>query len=186
MQNRIEGGVHHFPLFKRGEDNLARLSKCKGCEKELSKEEKYVYSNKTYCKKCYEQIQIEHQAYDLLLRTICEYYSIDKPTGLMLKQIKDYKEQFNYTYNGITYALWYIKAIENRSFSEIKYGIALVKYYYEKAKQYFNQQQRISNSVKTQSDTTLKINEVKVNLNKVYKRENNFLIDIDSLIKENK
>jgi len=164
---------------------LARLSKCKGCEKTISKEEKYVYSNKSYCKECYDKIQIGKQEYDLLLKTICQYFNLDQPTGLIFKQIKEYKEQLGYTYGGITYCLWYIKAIEGKSFSELKYGIALVKYNYEKAKKYFEQQQKIASSVQSNIEQGEEaVNEVKVNLGKVYAKKNNFLINIGDLIGE--
>lgn len=160
---------------------LGRKSTCKDCAIELSKEDKYTYSNKSYCKICYDKIQVTKQEYNLLIKTICQYLDIEKPTGLIFKQIKDYKEQLDYTYSGITYCLWYIKAIEGKSFTELKYGIALVKYNYEKAKAYFIQQQKISGSV--QNIKQEEINEVKINLDKVYAKKNSFLIDIDDLLK---
>lgn len=161
---------------------MARKSVCKNCNIELLKEEKYMHSSKSYCKHCYDAIQIKKNEYELLITTICEYLSIDKPTGLILKQIKDYIDKFGYTYNGITYCLWYIKAIENKTFNETKYGIAYVKYNYEKAKAYFEQQQKISNSVNEESYHEPRINEVKVNLNKVYSKKTDFLYDLNDLI----
>ncbi len=155
---------------------MVRLSTCKGCEKQITKEEKYTHSGKSYCKECYEKIQLEKEDYKNLLNTICGYFNIDCCTGLILKQIKDYKEQFNYSYAGIGYTLWYTKEIERKTFEQ-KYGIALVKYYYEKAKEYFEQQNKISKSITIEQpiDNT-KIVKVK----NMQNNKNKFLINIDS------
>jgi len=162
---------------------LARKSKCKSCELEISKEEKFIHSGKSYCKECYDKIITSTQDYNLLIKTICEYLNIEKPTGLIMKQIKEYKDQLGYTYGGMTYCLWFIKAIECKSFSEIKYGIALVKYNYEKSKSYFLQQGKITNSVQNASQEGA-VNEVKVNLDKVYAKKDSFLFNIGDLIEE--
>jgi hypothetical protein len=82
----------------------------------------------------------------------------------------------------MTYTLWFIKYIENKSFNETKYGIALIKYYYEKAKEYYEQQQRIFNSIQNIPNEEVKIKEVKINLDKVYNKQNQFLIDINELL----
>jgi hypothetical protein len=159
---------------------MARTSKCKKCEKKIVKEEKYIVSGKGYCEDCYEDILIEKESYKNLISIVCEYFNIEKPTGLILKQIKQYRDEFNYSTSGITYTLWYIKEIEGKSFNEVKYGIALVKYYYEKAKQYFEQQERISRSV---DNFEIKTREVKLNINKVYdKKKDHLTINLEDLI----
>jgi hypothetical protein len=159
---------------------LSRKSKCKGCETLLEKEEKYIYSGKTYCKNCYDKLQKERENYNQLLETIMNYFEIQVIDGLMYKQIKEYKEQFNYNYTGMTYTLWYCKEILNKKFDR-KYGIALVKYEYNNAKDYFIKQQQIQNSVmKIKEPVTRK---VKINLEKVFKKNSrNYLIDLENLI----
>lgn len=154
---------------------MARLSKCKSCGIELQKKDRNVYSGKTYCKKCYDLKVSEKNQYNNLIKTICNYFEINKPTGLILKQIKDYKEQFDYTYSGMQYTLWYCKDILGKSF-EIKYGIALVKYQYENSKDYFLKQQQINKSV-----VDFKIKEVvkKVKINKSNRKS--FTINLDEL-----
>jgi predicted amidophosphoribosyltransferase len=161
---------------------MARKSKCKNCSKELSKEERIVDGGKSYCENCHNDAQLEKENYKLLISTVCEYFSIDEPTGLIVKQIQQYKNEYKYTNSGIGYTLWYIKEIKGKTFSEPKYGIALVKYHYEEAKRYFDQQQRISNSIGTENQE-VKTKEVKVNINKVYKKDvNKFTIDINQLL----
>lgn len=157
---------------------MPRLSKCKDCGKELVKEDKYKYSNKTYCRGCYDKHIYENQMYNQLISNICKYFDIDKPTGLILKQIKEYKDKFDYTYSGIEYSLWYITQILNKSL-ELKYGIALVKYEYENAKEYFTKQQNIKKSIE---NNEIKIKDV-VKTIKIKKKNKfkNFSINIDNL-----
>lgn len=124
---------------------MARKSTCKDCGKKLNSDEKYTYGGKTYCKECYENQTKIHEQYDNLIKTICIYFNIDAPSGLILKQIKDYTNNFNYTYSGINYTLWYITQIKSKRL-ELKYGIALVKYEYMNAENYYIEQQNISKS----------------------------------------
>jgi hypothetical protein len=159
---------------------MSRLSTCKGCGIKLTKEEKFTHSNKTYCKVCYDKIKQEKENYNDLLKYISECFEIEFPDGLMYKQIKDYKEQFGYNYAGMTYTLWYCREILNKKFDK-KYGVALIKYEYNNAKNYFNSQQEIKNSIKNINENS--INKVKINLDKVYKKDRNkMLFNLDDLI----
>lgn len=155
---------------------MPRLSTCKLCEKQITKEEKFIYSNKSYCKTCYDIKIKDHEEYTNLINSICIYFSINKPTGLILKQLKEYKEKFDYTYGGMSYCLWYITEILNKKL-DVKYGVAIIKFEYENAKDYFNKQQSIRNSLNKPLN-----NEVtkKVQI-KVKKTNNNFLINLDKL-----
>lgn len=159
---------------------MARLSTCKLCNKQITKEEKYTYANKTYCIDCYNIKLQEKQDYDTLIGNICRYFDEDKPNGLILKQVKDYKENFDFCYSGMTYCLWYITEILNKKIDK-KYGIALVKFEYENAKNYFTQQQNIKNSITKPTNVEV-VKKVKL------KSHNNFrdklLINIDDLISE--
>ena len=162
---------------------MARLSSCKGCDKQITKEQKHIYSGKGYCKTCYDELHSNNEDRKTLLKLICEYYQIEVPTGIMMKQIKEYKDEFKYTYAGMTYTMWYIKMIENKPFDDAKYGIAYIKYYYEKAKAYFEQQQKITNSVNINNEE-IKVVERKINVHKVYAKPNEHLLDLNTLIKE--
>lgn len=157
---------------------MARLSTCKGCEKKITKEEKFVHSSKPYCKFCYDIKMKESEDYNSLLDTLKVCFEIDIPTGLMLKQIKDYKDQFKYVYSGMNYCLWYLKEIKQFKF-EKKFGIAIIKYEYENAKAYFLQQQNIKKSA------NVKINDVSVvvKVNKHKSRvKDKLLLNLDDLI----
>lgn len=162
---------------------MAKLSKCKVCDNDiLTDYEKIKVKNKNYHKECYDKYLYEKEQYKLLVSKICEIFNIDVPTGLILKQIKQYKEEFNYTYSGMHYTLWYMTEIEGKLFTEIKYGIALIKYYYEKAKQYYIQQEKIQNSILNKGHEEAKVKEIKINLDKVYYKQNNYLLNINDLL----
>lgn len=162
---------------------MPKLSTCKNCGKKISKDEKIMISNKSYCKECAKEVELDKQSYKLLIDTICQYYDIQCCTGLIYKQIKDYKEQFNYSYNGMTYCLWYIKEIERKPFNEIKYGIAYIKYYYEKAKEYYDQQSIISKSVSMEKPIE-NTRVIVLKNNKINKKSDGLLFDFNSLFKE--
>ena len=161
---------------------MPRLSTCKLCGKKLHKEEKHIYKNKTYCKDCYDILAKESNEYKNLIDSICAYFNIDKPTGLILKQIKDYKENFKYQYKWMQYCLWYVTYIQNKTM-EKKYGVAIIKYEYENAMEYYNQQNKIGKGLED------KIKKIKSNENKIFKfkitkkdNRNNLLINLDEVI----
>jgi hypothetical protein len=162
---------------------MAKLSTCKECSKSITKEEKITISNKSYCQECAAKIKQGQEEYKQLIDTICKYYGLQCCTGLIYKQVKDYKEQLGYSYAGMTYTLWFIKEIERKPFNEIKYGIAYVKYYYEKAKEYFEQQSRISQSISEKPVENIKVVTIKPN---TANKKNNWLFDINSLFEEGK
>ncbi len=160
---------------------MARLSTCKSCGKKLQPEEKYTHASKTYCKKCYEKIERESTEYKQLIEFICNNYKLDKPTGYILKQIKEFKTEYEYSYAAMTYTLWYCKEVLNKSFIE-KYGISLIKYYYDEAKNYYSQQEKLKEQINKLSDIKVKTKIVKrTSMNS--KKESTFLIDLGNLLK---
>ena len=108
---------------------MARLSTCKGCGKKLQPEEKYNHASKTYCKECYEKILRDSDEYKQLIEFICTNYEIERPTGFMLKQIKDMRTEYGWSYAAMTYTLWYCKEVLGKQLIE-KYGVAFVYHFY--------------------------------------------------------
>lgn len=159
---------------------MARLSTCKGCGKQLKPEEKHIHSSKSYCEKCYEKIIRDSEEYKQLIKFICENYNIEIPTGLMLKQIKEYKNDYSYTYGGIIYTLWYVKEILNKEFI-VTYGVSLVKYYYNEAKEYYEQQEKVKQSMEIYNKAEIKTKIVKINKNNKPIKTNS-LINLEDLL----
>lgn len=100
----------------------------------------------------------ESESYKNLSAYICDTFGIAVPTGLILKQIKDYKDMYSYTYDGIAYTIWYITNIAEKEL-DVKYGIAYVKYFYEKAEEYYVQQEHLK---KYNSEKIKQLNDVSV------------------------
>ena len=139
---------------------MGRLSTCKGCGKKLKKEEKFMHCSKAYCEDCYKKIERESTEYKQLIEFICTNYGLDKPTGFILKQIKELKNECGYNYAAMTYTLWYCKEVLNKPLVE-KYGIALIKYYYEDAKDYYSQQEKLASQIEKLADAKIKTKIVK-------------------------
>lgn len=160
---------------------MARLSTCKSCGRKLQPEEKYIHASKAYCEECYQKILRESDEYKQLIEFICTNYEIEKPTGFMLKQIKDMKIDFGWSYAAMTYTLWYCKEILGKQLIE-KYGVALVRHFYEEAREYYSQQEQIKNQMEQIKDVEMKTKVVKHNnINNV--NTNASLVNLESLLK---
>lgn len=159
---------------------MARNSTCKGCGASVPTEECIVHSGKKYCKSCGEVKVQEGQNYKELIKTACEYFEIDIPTPIIMRHIKEFKEQFGYTNAGMTYSLWYCKEILNKTFDP-KYGLAMLKYEYKNAENYFLQQQKVRESVNAVRKVDVKVREVKVGVKKP--KGSNLLFNLDELVK---
>ena len=102
---------------------MGRIAKCNVCNIELSSENRIKYKSKLYCVSCCnikkenELLKLDKSSntiktdsgYSNLIKLICEYYNIKVPTGLIIKQIKDYAYINKYSYDGMSYTLWYCK-----------------------------------------------------------------------------
>lgn len=85
------------------------------------------------------------QEYRELISYICNKYNIDRPTGQILKQIKSFKEDFEYRYKGMELALRYFFDIEENSVKDDT-GIGIVPYVYDRAKRFHAKKIEITNS----------------------------------------
>ena len=77
------------------------------------------------------------------------------------------------------YSLWYITEVKKVRM-EVKYGIAMVKYEYENAKRYFNEQNRMQVSVDKIENHKINIIHKESKITRVDKGSN-ILFDIDSI-----
>ena len=115
--------------------------KCTICEEAFPKEETIIKSQKRYCKTCLEIKEEESALYkndwDLLFEYICKLYNIDKPTGMMFQQMKNYRADYEYTNIGMYYTLqYYYKILENEVLEDT--GLGIIPYFYDKAKNHYN------------------------------------------------
>ncbi|MBU5331720.1 hypothetical protein KQI61_05885 [Anaerocolumna aminovalerica] len=160
---------------------MPRLASCKGCGKKLHPHEKFTHSSKSYCDVCYKKVTRDSNEYKQLVEFICDNYKIEKPTGLMFKQIKDMKIENGYSYGGMTYTLWYCKEILMKQLN-VKYGVTLIKFYYDEAKNYYNEQERLIKQLNELEDIELKTKVIKINKQTGNSTTNKSLINLNDLL----
>lgn len=159
---------------------MARLSTCKSCGKKLQPKEKCSHASKTYCEKCYEKILRDSDEYKRLIEFICTSYEIERPTGFMLKQIKDMKTEFGWSYAAMTYTLWYCKEVLGKQLLE-RYGVALIKHFYDEASNYYSQQEKMKEQMKRLENVEIKTKVVKRYQN-TSNNTNSSLINLGNLL----
>lgn len=123
-----------------------RQVKCPYCESKLSKEEAHEYKKRYYHPHCFETWRMEAEHRKELIAYICDLYGIDVPTGMMLKQIKDFQEDYNYKTKGMELALRYFYETLDNKVREGD-GIGIIPFVYEDAKNHYIKQQRIAESI---------------------------------------
>lgn len=121
-----------------------RLYKCYGsCNGKYPKSELTEHTkNKRYCKCCLDKLLQEQQEREELYSLIKKLYGVSYPTGMMLKQIKQFKEECGYTYKGMSLTLTYCSTLPGIEFKSTM-GIGIIPHKYEKAKaDYINKKQQ--------------------------------------------
>ena len=160
---------------------MARKVKCPECGTYNDKENTVYHNSKYYCKICFENKQKEAQDYKNLVAYICELYQIEAPTGWMLKQIKDYKEQFNFTYRGIKTTLHYFYEIQEGNSVEDSMGIGIVPFVYDEAKRFYIEKKAVKDCDLEEIGNRKKT----IHINREQKTKNKYkdmaLIDIEKL-----
>ena len=164
---------------------MARKLKCPECGTYNDKENTVYHNSKYYCKICFENKQKEAQDYKNLVAYICELYQIEAPTGWMLKQIKDYKEQFNFTYRGIKTTLHYFYEIQEGNSVEDSMGIGIVPFVYDEAKRFYIEKKAVKDSLKDCDLEEIGNRKKTIHINREQKTKNKYkemaLIDIEKL-----
>jgi hypothetical protein len=125
---------------------MARLVKCPYCEKQLSKEEAVEHKKKYYHPQCFETWQKQKEHRQELIDYICKLFRSDAPTGMMLKQIKDFQADYKYTLKGMELALRYFHETLGNSVQQGS-GIGIIPFVYEDAKNHYIKQMKIADSL---------------------------------------
>lgn len=163
---------------KKKQDN--RKVKCPYCEEQLYRREAIRHTNgRYYHEECYEQNKGEADHYKELITYICEdLYKIKRPTGMMLMQIKRFREEFDYKYKGMELTLKYFYEVLGNKVREGD-GLGIIPYVYEDATNHYIQSLKIEESANDPSNYESKEIVVHIDTNKK-KRKKGF-IDIDSI-----
>ncbi|MEM4994817.1 hypothetical protein WKH56_19845 [Priestia sp. SB1] len=134
---------------------MARKVKCPHCEKMMEKEEAVSHQKRYYHEACLKDKQKSIEDRKDLIAYICELYRIDAPTGMMLKQIKEFETDFKYKLKGIELALRYFYETSENNPREGD-GIGIVPYVYEKAKKHYILKKNVEKSVKEAAGKEIK------------------------------
>lgn len=119
---------------------MARLLKCYGnCGQKYPKEQLIQYKSKNYCNDCYKKKKIDDEGRHTLHEVISKVYEIPYPTGQMLRQMKTFREERNYSYENQAKALLYGKFILKKVMKS-SYGLGLIPYIIDDAVRYYDEQ----------------------------------------------
>lgn len=91
------------------------------------------------------------------------------------------KEECLYTYGGMTYTLWYCKEVIGKELLS-KYGVSLIKYYYNEACDYFIQQEESKRKMEELKNIEMKTKVIKINKQSKNNTNNNSLINLNNLL----
>ena len=123
---------------------MARPVKCPYCQNMFDRDKVPFVQlpNKRYAHtSCYNQEQSRLVKEDLdkmaLESYIKKLFELDYVNPRILRQIKDFQENYHYSYNGIRQTLIYYFEIKKGDLSKANGGIGIVPYVYEEAKKYY-------------------------------------------------
>jgi hypothetical protein len=159
---------------------LARQVKCPYCQKSHDKETAVEYKKRYYHEECFETWRQDVENRKELIDYICQLYNLEAPTGMMLKQIKDFQEDFGYKLKGIELALRYFHITLGNPVKE-NTSIGIVPYVYEEAKRHYimkmNVKQSLENTESIEEDKVVIVQSPTFTYEKKIKQ-----IDISSLL----
>lgn len=117
---------------------------CVYCKEKFNRdiEPTVAISERRYAhKKCADDFQAkkkqEEKDYEELEKYIKKLFNRPFVTARIQKQIKDYKEQYNYTFSGILKTLEWWYDIRGNSLEKANEGIGIVPFIYDQAKKYY-------------------------------------------------
>lgn len=117
---------------------MARLYKCYGdCGTQHEKEKLTKVGSQNFCFPCAEKKHKDAKDRDTLYKTIQTVYKIPYPNGQMLRQIKQFKEDRNYTYEGMTKCICYFVKVQKKQ-PFLNGGLSFLPYHYDSAVKYYD------------------------------------------------
>lgn len=164
------------------------LITCQYCKEKLVKNEakkrgtRSYYHEECLTKKEEQEKQKKKEAddYKELIEYICTLYGIEAPTGMILKQIKEYKENLDFKYSGMLLSLKYFFEMNDGAVIEDA-GVGIIPYIYEDAKKHYIMKKEVEKSLNDYvliTDKVIEVESPKFVFDTVKK---NSFIDISSL-----
>ena len=117
---------------------------CKYCEEKFdANAEPFVlvgtrrYAHKACAEKIESKIPQEEKDYQALENYIKQLFKINRINAKTKKQIKDFKQEYGYSYTGILKTLYWWYEIKGHTTELAKEGIGIVPWVYEDAEKYY-------------------------------------------------
>lgn len=151
---------------------IVKQVKCPICGQMNDKENTVFVKPRYYCVSCYDIYKNTKQTkenikkqlkekteeqenkgsnsakdYQDLVDYICALFQISVPTPIMFKQIKTFKNTYNYTYRGMRSTLYYFFEIKDNDVSN-SLGVGIIPYAYEDALDFYTKRKNVADSVK--------------------------------------
>lgn len=165
--------------MKEGIQTNKQKAKCKYCEESIPKGEGIKHGGRYYHPDCLEEYRKQVDDRASLIEYVCNLLDLEKPTGLILMQIKRFHEEFGYTYKGMELTLKYFYEILDNEVREGD-GIGIIPYVYEDATQQYIRQRKINESARNKENH--KRVERVVYISPRSKTKKKKLIEIDDLV----
>lgn len=153
--------------------------KCCECETSIRKQDAEVFAKRFYCVKCYKVAKEEEKERRHLIAVICDIFNIQRPSGMMFTQMKQFKEE-GISYRDTRLTLQYLVSVESFKL-EKKYGIGIVRHRHEDMKEYYERMLKKRREVQSveykPTNHTITIGKRE---NKLVKKN---MIDLDKLVR---
>lgn len=159
---------------------MGRQVICPYCKEKLDKDEAHPYKKRYYHEKCFNEWQAHSQHRKDLIAYICELHNLDAPTGMILKQIKEFENDYGYKLKGMELALRYFYETLGNPVREGD-GIGIIPYVYEEAKKYYILRMKAQESAEENEGNYVTSRKVKITSPKLDYKKRVKPIDIASL-----
>ena len=121
-----------------------RMVKCKYCGIQFDRNSEPFeevggrrYAHKACAEKQKEAVPQEEQDYELLEKYIKHLFGENYINVRIRKQIKDFRQEYGYTYSGMYKTLYWWYEIKGNSIEDAQGGIGIVPYVYNTALKYY-------------------------------------------------
>lgn len=168
---------------------MGRKYKCPICNKQDDESLMVKIGNRRYhkgtCEIVFQEEQeskeVNRNSWGKLFNYICELYGIDKPTGMMFKQLETFRKSYDYTDEGMYLTLKYYYETLNNEVLEGT-GLGIIPYCYEEAKkhnlQIWDIETNLESYVHEEKNNVIKVK----SFNTPYKERERAIINLGSIV----
>jgi hypothetical protein len=138
------------------------------------------FKGANHCPPCYDIKVKDTNDREELYKFLQTTFNLSFPSGLMLRQIKQFKEERGYSYKNIRFTVDYIIRIAKMNM-QVQYGIALVPHYYDEMIRYYKDLKERREKTVVSEIKTKRVKIKAPNLENTYREKK--LINMEDLLK---